>query len=255
MSKPDFNTDLISPLGGGRFIIPAIDIINGKCVRLTHGDFSKQKIYNDTPLEVAKQFEGAGLKRLHLVDLDGAKAGQIKNIQVLENIANATILHIDFGGGIKKEADVKAVFNAGACMATIGSLAVKQPELLAQWIARYGTAKFFIGADVYDEKIKISGWMEDGGINIFSFLKNMLAIGATQFFCTDIQKDGAMQGASVNLYEKIIRQFPGIHLVASGGVTTTNDIEMVKNAGCTGAIIGKAIYEGLISLPDLRKFS
>ena len=255
MSNLNLNNDLSSTLGDIDFIIPAIDIINGNCVRLTHGDFSQQKIYNENPVEVAKQFEDAGIKRLHLVDLDGAKAGRIKNIKVLENIANATTLQIDFGGGIKEESDVKAVFNAGAQMATIGSLAVKEPDLLAKWIDEYGTDKFFIGADVYEEKIKISGWLEDGAIDIFSFLKNMLAIGATQFFCTDIQKDGAMQGASVELYKKIIKQFPGIKLTASGGVTTTIDIELVKETGCSGAIIGKAIYEGLISLADLQKFN
>ena len=246
--------NLSSALGDRCFIIPAIDIINGNCVRLTHGDFSQQKIYNENPVEVAKQFEDAGIKRLHLVDLDGAKAGRIKNIKVLENIANATTLQIDFGGGIKEESDVKAVFNAGAQMATIGSLAVKEPDLLTKWIDEYGTDKFFIGADVYDEKIKISGWLEDGGIDIFSFLKNMLAIGATHFFCTDIQKDGAMQGASVDLYKKIIGQFPEIKLTASGGVTTINDVELVKKAGCNGAIIGKAIYEGILSLSDLCKY-
>ena len=255
MSNLNLNNDLSSTLGDIDFIIPAIDIINGNCVRLTHGDFSQQKIYNENPVEVAKQFEDAGLKRLHVVDLDGAKAGRIKNIKVLEAIANATTLQIDFGGGIKEESDVKAVFNAGAQMATIGSLAVKEPDLLAKWIDEYGTDKFFIGADVYEEKIKISGWLEDGAIDIFSFLKNMLAIGATQFFCTDIQKDGAMQGASVELYKKIIKQFPGIKLTASGGVTTTIDIELVKETGCCGAIIGKAIYEGLISLADLQKFN
>ncbi|MEP6712798.1 MAG: 1-(5-phosphoribosyl)-5-[(5-phosphoribosylamino)methylideneamino]imidazole-4-carboxamide isomerase [Ferruginibacter sp.] len=240
--------------GSGGFIIPAIDIINGKCVRLTHGDFSQQKIYNENPVEVAMHFEDAGLQRLHLVDLDGAKAGQIININVLENIANATKLQVDFGGGIKKEEDVAAVFNAGAQMATIGSLAVKEPLLLAKWIENYGTDKFFIGADVYEEKIKISGWLEDGAVDIFSFLKNMLAIGATQFFCTDIQKDGAMQGASVELYRKIIQQFPGIQLTASGGVTTTNDIDLVKDAGCSGAIIGKALYEQTIVLSELSKY-
>lgn len=254
MPNLNLNSDLSCTLGNKDFIIPAIDIINGNCVRLTHGDFSQQKIYNENPVEVAKQFEDAGIKRLHLVDLDGAKAGQIKNINVLKNIANATTLQIDFGGGIKEESDVKAVFNAGAQMATIGSLAVKEPDLLAKWIDEYGADKFFIGADVYDEKIKISGWLEDGGIDIFSFLKNMLAIGATHFFCTDIQKDGSMQGASVDLYKKIIGQFPDIKLTASGGVTTINDVELVKKAGCNGAIIGKAIYEGILSLSDLCKY-
>lgn len=241
--------------GTGGFIIPAIDIINGKAVRLTHGDYTKEKVYFEHPVEAAKQFEDAGLSRLHLVDLDGAKAGAIQNLKVLEEISRATNLKIDFGGGVKSEQDVKDVLNAGASMVTIGSLAVRQPGLLAQWIAGYGSEKFFIGADVFEEKIKISGWLEDGGIGIYDFLQNMLAIGASQFFCTDIQKDGAMQGASVDLYKKIIDQFPGLYLVASGGVTTTKDIELVKKAGCKGAIIGKAIYEGLISLPDLKKYN
>ena len=240
---------------GSDFIIPAIDIINGKAVRLTHGDYSKEKIYFHNPADAARQFEDAGLQRLHLVDLDGAKAGKIQNIKVLEEIAKATKLQIDFGGGVKTAQDVKDIFNAGAGMVTIGSLAVKQPQLLQEWIAVYGTFKFFIGADVLEEKIKISGWLQDGGIDIFSFIKNSIAIGATQFFCTDIKKDGAMQGASVDLYKKIIEQFPGIQLTASGGVSTIADIEWVKEAGCRSAIIGKAIYEGLISLPELKKYN
>ncbi|MEO5944391.1 MAG: 1-(5-phosphoribosyl)-5-[(5-phosphoribosylamino)methylideneamino]imidazole-4-carboxamide isomerase [Ferruginibacter sp.] len=235
-------------------IIPAIDIINGKCVRLTHGDFAQQKIYNDDPVIVAKSFEDAGIQRLHLVDLDGAKAGAIQNIKVLENITSATKLQVDFGGGIKTEADINAVFNAGAKFATIGSLAVKQPELLAAWITKYGADQFFIGADVLDEKIKISGWLEDGDINIFSFLKNMMEMGAANFFCTDIKKDGAMQGPSVELYKKIIDKFPGIQLTASGGVTTLQDLEELESIGCSAAIVGKAIYEQTITLKELSKF-
>jgi phosphoribosylformimino-5-aminoimidazole carboxamide ribotide isomerase len=247
-----------SPLGDrghGGFIIPAIDLINGKAVRLTHGDYSKEKVYYDHPLDAAKLFEDAGLNRLHLVDLDGARAGAIQNIKVLEEIAGGTKLQIDFGGGVKTEEDVKSVLNAGAAMVTIGSLAVKQPDLLEDWVKKYGANKFFIGADVYEQKIKISGWLEDGGIGIYDFLEKMLDIGVTQFFCTDIQKDGAMQGASVDLYKKIVERLPGIQLTASGGVTTTEDIEFVKAAGCSGAIIGKAIYEGLISLPELKKYN
>lgn len=258
MSEIKQHSDQSSPLGDRgttSFIIPAIDVINGKAVRLTHGDYTKEKVYFDHPVDAAKQFEDAGLRRLHLVDLDGAKAGSIQNLKVLEEIAGATKLIIDFGGGVKTEEDIKNVMNAGAAMVTIGSLAVKQPDLLAQWIAAHGGEKFFIGADVYEEKIKISGWLQDGGIGIYDFLENMLAIGATQFFCTDIQKDGAMQGPSVELYKKITTRFPGILLTASGGVTTTEDIKMVKEAGCSAAIIGKAIYEGLISLDDLKKFN
>jgi phosphoribosylformimino-5-aminoimidazole carboxamide ribotide isomerase len=236
-------------------IIPAIDIIGGKCVRLTHGDFTKQKIYNESPAEVAKQFEAAGIERLHLVDLDGAKSGEIKNIEVLKEIAVATKLQIDFGGGIKNEAALKLVFEAGAAMATIGSLAVKQPDTLAEWISIYGTDKFFIGADVLENNIKIAGWQQDGAIDIFTFINNMLSIGAIHFFCTDIQKDGAMQGASVALYKTLIEKFPGVNITASGGVTTVNDLDLLKEAGCAGAIIGKAIYEQTISLNDLSKYN
>jgi phosphoribosylformimino-5-aminoimidazole carboxamide ribotide isomerase len=258
LSTTEKNINQGSPLGDrghGGFIIPAIDLINGKAVRLTHGDYSKEKVYYDHPLDAAKQFEDAGLNRLHLVDLDGARAGVIQNMKVLEEIAGGTKLQIDFGGGVKTEEDVKSVLNAGAAMVTIGSLAVKQPDLLEDWVKKYGANKFFIGADVYEQKIKISGWLEDGGIGIYDFLEKMLDIGVTQFFCTDIQKDGAMQGASVDLYKKIVERLPGIQLTASGGVTTTEDIEFIKAAGCSGAIIGKAIYEGLISLPELKKYN
>ncbi len=174
---------------------------------------------------------------------------------MLEEIAAATGLVIDFGGGVKTEADVKAVLNAGAAMVTIGSLAVKQPDLLEEWVKKYGADNFFIGADVYEEKIKISGWLEDGGIGIYDFLNNMINIGITQFFCTDIQKDGAMQGTSIALYGKIIERFPGISLTASGGVSSIADIEQVKAIGCSGAIIGKAIYEGLLTLVELKKYN
>lgn len=235
----------------GNFIIPAIDIINGQVVRLTQGDYSRLKVYDKDPVEVAKKFEGAGLRRLHLVDLDGAKAGEIKNLKILEQVAVQTGLIIDFGGGIKTINDVQSVLNAGAAIVTIGSLAIKDPVLLEQWIAVYGDHKFLIGADVYEEKIKISGWLEDAGLDVFTFLQQMTGIGATQFFCTDIKKDGAMQGSSVELYKKIIEKFPGIHLAASGGVSSMEDIKAVKEIGCSAAIIGKAIYEGLLSLQQL----
>lgn len=232
-------------------IIPAIDIINGNCVRLTRGDYAQQKVYNENPLEVAKQFEDAGIKRLHIVDLDGAKAGSIINLKVLETIASQTKLLIDFGGGIKKINDVERVFNAGASIVTIGSMAVKHPELLEEWLMEFGADKFLIGADVLDEKIKISGWLEDGGINIFDFIGKMIGLGVTHIFCTDISKDGAMQGPSVALYKKIIAEHPEINLIASGGVTTLEDVIKLKDIGCTGAIIGKAIYEGTITLNAL----
>lgn len=232
-------------------IIPAIDIINGKCVRLTNGDYTKQKVYNDNPLEVAKQFEDAGFTRLHIVDLDGAKAGSIINIKVLETVASKTKLEIDFGGGIKKINDLENIFNAGASIASIGSLAVKHPELLEEWLMEFGADKFLIGADVLDEKVKISGWIEDGGINVFDFIGKMIGLGAANIFCTDISKDGAMKGPSITLYKKIIAEHPEINLIASGGVTTIDDVINLKAIGCTGAIIGKAIYEGTIQLDEL----
>ena len=237
------------------FIIPAIDIIDGKAVRLTQGDYAQQKVYNTDPVEVAKIFEAAGLKRLHVVDLDGAKAGKIQHLDLLEKMAGSTNLEIDFGGGVKTLSDLRAVFNAGATMATIGSLAVKHPELLQEWIAHFGTDKFFIGADVYEENIKISGWIEDGGINIFHFLEKMNGIGAKHFFCTDIKMDGALRGSSIDLYKKIMQRYPATQLTASGGVSGIADILAAKEAGCSGVIIGKAIYEGLISLQELQQLN
>ena len=232
-------------------IIPAIDIINGKCVRLTKGDYAQQKVYNENPVEVAKQFADAGLQRVHLVDLDGAKAGNIVNIAVLEAIASATNLVIDFGGGIKNINDVSNVFSAGAAMATIGSLAVKHPELLEEWLMEFGADKFLIGADVLEGKIKISGWLEDGGIDIFTFIGKMIGLGAANIFCTDISKDGVMEGPSIELYKQIMEQHPEINLIASGGVSNLNDVLELKAIGCSGAIIGKAIYEGNIPLQQL----
>src|ERR1035437_5385383 len=244
-----------SPSGaGGLQIIPAIDIINGKCVRLTKGDFTKQKIYNDNPLDAGKAFEDAGLQRLHIVDLDGAKAGSIKNLRVLESIASNTKLVIDFGGGVKNIDDVSNVFNAGASILTLGSFAVRSPEIVEEWLMEFGADKILIGADVLDEKIKISGWIEDGGITVFEFIGKMLALGAQKIFCTDISKDGVMQGPSIELYQKIMKKFPSIHLIASGGVSKMEDLIKLKNIGCSGVIIGKAIYEGKISLNTLGKF-
>ena len=236
-------------------IIPAIDIIGGKCVRLTNGDYGLQKIYNDNPVEVAKQFEDAGITRLHMVDLDGAKAGNIINLKVLEAVASSTKLVIDFGGGIKKINDIESVFNAGAAIATIGSLAVKHPEILEEWLMEFGAGRFLIGADVLDEKIKISGWLEDGGINVFDFIGKMISLGVTHIFCTDISKDGAMQGPSFELYKRIITEHPEINLIASGGVTSLSDLEQLKEIGCNAAIVGKAIYEGQVTLEKLAIFN
>ena len=236
-------------------IIPAIDIIDGKCVRLTKGDYSRQKIYYENPVDAAKAFEDAGLRRLHVVDLDGAKSGAIQNISVLESIASATKLIVDFGGGIKNINDVSAVFNAGAAIVTLGSIAVKQPGIVEEWLMEFGADKIFVGADVLNEKIRISGWLEDGGLHIHEFIGNMLAIGAQNIFCTDISKDGMLQGPSVDLYKKIINDFPDVHLTASGGINNIEDVKQLIEIGCTGAIIGKAIYEEKISLKELAEIN
>lgn len=233
-------------------IIPAIDIIDGKCVRLTQGDYAQKKVYNEHPLEVAKEFEGAGLKRLHLVDLDGAKAGQVKNWKVLENIAGKTSLIIDFGGGIKKEDDVKIVFNSGAALATVGSIAVKNEEELVSWFKIFGADKFLLGADVKDEKIAIGGWLETTDIWIYDFIEKYIQHGVKQLFCTDVSKDGKLEGPAVELYKNIISKFPALYFIASGGVSNMRDLEELRIAGCKGAIVGKAIYEGRIKMDDLR---
>jgi phosphoribosylformimino-5-aminoimidazole carboxamide ribotide isomerase len=235
-------------------IIPAIDIINGKCVRLTKGDFSQQTIYNEDPLEVAMQFEDAGLKRLHLVDLDGAKTGKVKNWKVLEKIAIKTRLVIDFSGGISTQESLEITFNSGAAYAAVGSIAVKDEFTFTGWLLAFGADKFIIGADVKDELIVIKGWTETTTINLFDFIENYKLKGVKQFFCTDVNKDGLLQGPATNLYKKIINQHPSIDLIASGGVTTVKDIEELREAGCSGAIIGKAIYENRITLPELKKF-
>jgi phosphoribosylformimino-5-aminoimidazole carboxamide ribotide isomerase len=236
-------------------IIPAIDIIGGKCVRLTNGDYARQVIYDQEPLEAAKAFEDAGLERLHIVDLDGAKKRVIQNIDVLEKIAANTKLTIDFGGGIKTIEDVSRVFNAGASVVTIGSIAVRHPEIVEEWMMEFGAEKILIGADVLDGNIKISGWMEEGGITIMEFIGKMLALGATDIFCTDISKDGMLRGPSIELYRKIIAEFPMLKLIASGGVGNVQDILDLQLVGCKGVIIGKAIYEGKIKLSELSNLN
>jgi phosphoribosylformimino-5-aminoimidazole carboxamide ribotide isomerase len=246
------------PLGGFRgrgLIIPAIDIIDGKCIRLTQGDYEQKKIYNEHPLEVAKQFEDAGLLRLHLVDLDGAKAGTVKNWKVLESIAGKTKLIIDFGGGIKKEEDVKTVFNAGTAFATIGSLAVKNEEEFIKWLQQFGADKFLLGADVKEEKIAVGGWLETTDIWIYDFIEKYTKHGVQQIFCTDISKDGKLEGPSTELYKNIIQKFPSLHFIASGGVSSMKDVEELKAIGCKGIIIGKAIYEGRITIDELSKIN
>lgn len=236
-------------------IIPAIDIIDGKCVRLTQGDYAQKKIYNEHPLEVAKQFEDAGLQRLHLVDLDGAKAGAVKNWKVLEAIAGKTGMIIDFGGGIKTEKDVNIVFDSGAALATIGSLAVKDEATFTQWLLQYGAEKFLLGADVKDEKIAIGGWLETTDLWIYDFIEKYIQKGIKQLFCTDVSKDGKLEGPSLELYKNIIKKFPELHFIASGGVSSVRDLEDLRNAGCKGVIIGKAIYENRISLKELKTFN
>jgi len=233
-------------------IIPAIDIIDGKCVRLTQGDYEQKTIYNENPLEVAKAFEGAGLKRLHLVDLDGAKEGTVKNWVVLQQIAASTTLSIDFGGGIKQDKDLKIVFESGAAYATIGSLAVKQRDVFVSWLNEYGADKFLLGADVKSEKIAVAGWLETTDIDIFDFLNDYVEHGIQQVFCTDVSKDGKLEGPSLDLYKKVIEQFPSLWFIASGGVSSMDDLYALKSIGCAGAIIGKAIYEGRIQLKDLK---
>ena len=236
-------------------IIPAIDIIDGKCVRLTEGDYAQKTIYNENPLEVAKAFEAAGIQRLHLVDLDGAKAGAVKNWKVLESIAVNTKLVIDFGGGIKTDNDVAHVFERGASLATIGSIAVANPTLFLSWLNKYGAEKFFLGADVKDNLIAVNGWMQTSTITIESFLTDYLAHGITNIFCTDVSKDGRLEGPSIKLYQSLIQLFPNLKLVASGGVSSLQDLEALDAIGCAGAIVGKAIYENRISLASLQQFN
>lgn len=232
-------------------VIPAIDIIDGKCVRLTQGDYAQKTVYNENPLEVAKQFEAAGLKRLHLVDLDGAKAGAIKNWKVLESIAGNTNLVIDFGGGIKKEEDVDVVLSSGAALATVGSIAVKNEALFVEWLQKFGAEKFLLGADVKDEKIAISGWLETTDIDIYTFIHKYIDHGVQQIFCTDVSKDGKLEGPSIDLYKNIITRFPQLYFIASGGVSNMEDLDALREIGCKGAIVGKAIYEGRINIKTL----
>ncbi|MEI6950182.1 1-(5-phosphoribosyl)-5-[(5-phosphoribosylamino)methylideneamino]imidazole-4-carboxamide isomerase [Paraflavisolibacter sp. H34] len=236
-------------------IIPAIDIIDGKCVRLTQGDYNQKKVYNENPLEVAREFEDAGLKRLHLVDLDGAKAGQVRNWKVLEAIAGKTGLVIDFGGGVKTEKDVDIILNSGGALVTVGSIAVKDEATFVGWLKQFGADKFLLGADVKDEKIAVHGWLETTDVWIYDFIQKYLDHGVQQIFCTDVAKDGALQGPSLELYQSIIGKFPGLHFIASGGVSNIADVQRLLEIGCKGVIIGKAIYEGRIPLSELTKLN
>lgn len=232
-------------------IIPAIDLIDGKCVRLTQGDYSQKKVYNQNPLEVARSFEAAGIRRLHLVDLDGAKAQHIVNHRVLHSIATQTSLVVDFGGGLKTDADLRIAFDNGAAMITGGSIAVKDPETFMRWITDYGTDKIILGADAKDGMIAVSGWTETSPLELTAFIAGYRAKGVTQVICTDIGRDGMMQGPAVELYRALLEQFPGLYLVASGGVSGMDDLFALKEAGVPAAIVGKAIYEGKIKLEEL----
>ncbi|MFD2523461.1 1-(5-phosphoribosyl)-5-[(5-phosphoribosylamino)methylideneamino]imidazole-4-carboxamide isomerase [Emticicia soli] len=234
-------------------IIPAIDIIDGKCVRLTQGDYSQKKTYNENPLEVAKMFEGAGIKRLHLVDLDGAKQKKIINAKVLETIASKTNLHIDFGGGVQSDIDIKLAFDCGAKQVTGGSIAVKNPELFESWIKSYGSEAIILGADARQEKIAVSGWEEETSVWVYDFVGEWIQKGIQYTISTDVAKDGLLQGPSVDLYKKMQEQFPDLKVIASGGVSSMQDLEELAELNIFGVIVGKAIYENRISLKDIER--
>ena len=235
-------------------IIPAIDIIEGKCVRLTKGDYNTKKIYNENPLEIAKQFEDAGIKYLHVVDLDGAKASHIVNYKTLEQIAAKTSLKIDFGGGLKSNKDLHIAFESGASQITGGSIAVKSPKVFSNWIDIYGSDKIILGADCNNEKIAISGWQEESDLEVIPFINYYQSKDIEYVICTDISKDGMLEGPSFNLYKRIIAKCNGIKLIASGGISTYDELPRLKEIGCEGVIIGKAIYENRISLKQLEEY-
>jgi phosphoribosylformimino-5-aminoimidazole carboxamide ribotide isomerase len=235
-------------------IIPAIDLINGKCVRLTEGDYSRKTEYAQSPLDIAKQYEDHGIKRLHLVDLDGAKQGKVVNWQIAEQLALHTDLVIDFGGGVKTDAEVERIIGLGIEYVVVGSVAAKHPEVFADWIVRYGPKRFMLGADVRNEMIMVSGWLEQSSLSLMTFLETQINQGISNVFCTDISKDGKLEGPAVDLYRKIKLAFPTFNLIASGGVSSMDDIHALATAGCNGVIIGKAIYEGRISIQDLEAY-
>lgn len=235
-------------------IIPAIDLIDGKCVRLSQGDYNQKTVYNENPLEVAKMFADAGIRRLHLVDLDGAKANHIVNHKVLELISTNTNLVVDFGGGLKTDDDLRIAFECGATMITGGSIAVKNPDLFASWVSKFGNDKIILGADVRDEKIAVGGWFETTELDLITFIQEYVLKGINKVICTDISKDGMLQGPSTELYKKILNVYPHLYLIASGGVGALNDILELQKAKLPAVIIGKAIYEGKIKLNDLTKF-
>lgn len=236
-------------------LIPAIDVINGQCVRLSQGDYDQKTVYNDDPLEVAKEFEDHGIKRLHLVDLDGAKARHVVNWKVLERIATHTSLHIDFGGGVKTTEDLEIVFSSGAQQATAGSISATDPDLFHDWLDQYGPQRMILGADLKDGKIATHGWKESSTYTWQEFLNLHLEAGAKTVICTDVAQDGMLQGPSLELYREMLVTYPQMELIASGGVSSMGDLDQLKALGCSGAIIGKAIYEGKISLIELQNFT
>ena len=233
-------------------LIPAIDLIDGKCVRLTKGDYEQKKIYNDNPVEVARQFEQLGFKRLHIVDLDGAKSHHIVNIDVLRNISHATSLTIDFGGGIKTSEDIEKAFSSGAHMVTVGSIAVKQPDLFVEWLQRFGAERMILGADVRNGFISVNGWKEDSAEELLPFLKKFVEQGVKNVLCTEISKDGTLAGPAIALYKEIMSEYPDLHLIASGGVASSDDILALDEAGIPAVVFGKSFYEGRIDLEKLN---
>lgn len=235
-------------------IIPAIDIIDGKCVRLTQGDYAQKKVYNENPLEVARSFQDAGIQRLHLVDLDGAREKRIINYKVLEAIAAQTQLVIDFGGGLQSDEDLRIAFESGAAQVTGGSIAVKEPQTFLSWLKKFGNERIILGADARDEKIAVSGWQETTGISLLDFLEEYVAKGIKYTISTDVAKDGLLQGPATVLYQKISEKFPGLHLIASGGISAMEDILTLNAMGIYGVIVGKAIYENRISLKEIEQF-
>lgn len=234
-------------------IIPAIDLIDGKCVRLSQGDYTQKTVYNENPLEVAKMFADAGIRRLHLVDLDGAKAHHIVNHKVLEKITSSTNLIVDFGGGLKSDNDLRIAFECGARMVTGGSIAVKDPDIFSSWISLYGGGRIILGADVKNEKIAVGGWLETTELDLIPFIKNYLEQGIDKVICTDISKDGMLQGPAIELYKKMLAAEPDMYLIASGGVSSIRDIELLHEAEIPAVITGKAIYEGKIKLNELTQ--
>lgn len=235
-------------------IIPAIDLIGGKCVRLSQGDYSSKKEYHDDPLEMAKRFEGAGIQRLHLVDLDGAKAKKIVNADVLQRISSGTSLQVDFGGGIQADEEIEKAFSLGAKQVTGGSIAVKNAALFGAWITNYGSEKIILGADAKNKKIAVGGWEETTSVDLIPFIKDYVAKGISYVICTDVAKDGLLQGPSTELYQEILQEIPGVKLIASGGVSSVKDLEELEKIGVYGTIVGKAYYEGRVTLEELAAF-